>query len=78
MTTRRTLLKSSATAGLVAMAPQILKAQTSTDPIKVGLMGCGGRGIGALTQALSADPGVVLWSLGDLFQPAIDRTLKIT
>jgi len=36
-------------------------------PLKIGLVGCGGRGTGAATQALRADPGVVLHALGDVF-----------
>ena len=35
--------------------------------LKVGLIGCGGRGTGAAVQALQADPGSVLWAMGDVF-----------
>ena len=38
-----------------------------SDRLKVGLVGCGGRGTGAASQAISADPGVVLWALADPF-----------
>ena len=38
-----------------------------SDRLKVGLVGCGGRGSGAASQAMSADPGVVLWSIADAF-----------
>ncbi|MEI8071728.1 MAG: Gfo/Idh/MocA family oxidoreductase [Planctomycetota bacterium] len=37
------------------------------DRLKVGLVGCGGRGTGAASQAMIADPGVVLWALADPF-----------
>jgi predicted dehydrogenase len=40
--------------------------------IKVGLVGCGGRGSGAAAQACRADDGNVLWAVGDLFQDPID------
>ncbi|MCG3122386.1 MAG: Inositol 2-dehydrogenase/D-chiro-inositol 3-dehydrogenase [Phycisphaerales bacterium] len=42
------------------------------DTIKVGLVGCGGRGTGAAVQALAADPGVVLWAMGDVFKDRLD------
>ena len=38
-----------------------------SDRLKVGLVGAGGRGSGAASQAMSADPGVVLWSIADPF-----------
>ena len=38
-----------------------------SDRLKVGLVGCGGRGSGAASQAMQADPGVVLWSIADPF-----------
>jgi myo-inositol 2-dehydrogenase/D-chiro-inositol 1-dehydrogenase len=38
-----------------------------SDRLKVGLVGCGGRGLGAGAQAMAADPGAVLWALADPF-----------
>lgn len=35
--------------------------------IRVGLVGCGGRGTGAALQAIAADPAVRIVALGDLF-----------
>ena len=35
--------------------------------IRIGLIGCGGRGTGAAVQAAAADPGVRIVSLGDMF-----------
>lgn len=46
-----------------------------SDAIKVGLVGCGGRGTGAAAQALHADPGVVLVAMGDVFQDRLDSSL---
>ncbi|MGY8688511.1 MAG: Gfo/Idh/MocA family oxidoreductase, partial [Verrucomicrobiales bacterium] len=45
-------------------------------PIKVGLIGCGGRGSGAASQALNADKGAVLWSMGDAFESQLNGSLK--
>ena len=44
------------------------------DTIKVGLIGCGGRGTGAAGQALNADPGVVLWAMGDAFDDRLQNS----
>lgn len=48
-----------------------------SDRIRIGLVGCGGRGTGAALQAASADAGVVVTALGDLFadQVASSATL---
>ncbi len=43
--------------------------------LKVGVIGCGGRGTGAVVQALAADPNAVLWSMGDLYAPRIQPCL---
>jgi predicted dehydrogenase len=43
--------------------------------LKVGLIGCGGRGAGAASQALAADPDVVLTAMGDVFSDRLDESL---
>jgi len=42
--------------------------------IKIGLLGCGGRGNGALRQCLQADPGVEVIALADLFESQVRKT----
>ena len=47
------------------------------DALKVGLVGCGGRGTGAAQNALEAEDGtVVLTAVGDVFADKIDGCLK--
>lgn len=46
-----------------------------SDILKIGLVGCGGRGGGAAVNALSADPNVKLIALGDLFEDRLKGTL---
>lgn len=74
---RRHFLKSSGIAlgalPFVSLAEQLKLSNI----IKVGLVGCGGRGSGAVIQALSADPDVVVTALADAFQDQIDQTLVI-
>ncbi len=45
-------------------------------PLKIGIIGCGGRGRGAADNALSAAPDIHLTALADPFQDRIDETLK--
>ena len=46
------------------------------DLLKVGLIGCGGRGSGAATQAMKADPNVRLWAMADSFEDRLQSSLK--
>ena len=41
----------------------------------MGLVGCGGRGTGAASQALSADDNVELVAMGDAFESQINTSL---
>lgn len=71
---RRNFLKTAAmTAGFLAAAPYIARAQEGLDTrtFKVGLVGCGGRGLGAAKDALDADPNIVIWALADAFEERI-------
>jgi len=69
---RRDFLKAAITAGF----PAIISAQTVTNAIKVGLVGCGGRGSGAASQALAADDATELTALADIDQSQIDKCLQ--
>lgn len=44
--------------------------------LKVGLVGCGGRGTGAAAQALAADPDVILTAMGDVFEDRLDEAYE--
>ena len=72
---RRDFLRTSAFAAATLAVPQGVFAQ-STSQLKVGVIGFGGRGTGAASDALTADPGVVIWSVGDLYQDRIDNSAK--
>ena len=68
---RRRFGVAAATAGAVAgvLADPIARMAhaAGSDRLKIGRVGCGGRGTGAASQAISADPGVVLWAVSDAF-----------
>jgi myo-inositol 2-dehydrogenase/D-chiro-inositol 1-dehydrogenase len=59
-------------AGLVSP----LAGKPMAGPLRVGLVGCGGRGTGAAMQALNADKEVILWSVGDLFGDRLESSLS--
>ncbi len=49
-----------------------------SDVLKVGLIGCGGRGTGAATQALmGVDKSVKLWAMADLFRDQLDECYNV-
>jgi predicted dehydrogenase len=78
--TRRDFLKSSALAGAALAAPAILPSAArgagNSEPLRVGLIGCGGRGTGAASQALSADKNVTLTAMGDAFDEPLRTSLQ--
>jgi predicted dehydrogenase len=75
---RRSFLKTSAAAtatlGTLSLARGAHAA--GSDVLKIGLIGCGGRGTGAANDALGADPAVKLWALGDAFPERIESSLN--
>ena len=77
---RRSFIRKSSTAAMgsvVAMnvlVPKVGKAMT-TDTLKVGLIGCGGRGTGAANQALNADDNVILTQMADAFEDRLQSSL---
>jgi predicted dehydrogenase len=48
-----------------------------SDRLRVGLIGCGGRGTGAAAQAAAADPAVRVTALADLFADQVDAALAV-
>ena len=74
-TSRREFLKTSAAvAGALALAPAV--HASGDDVLRVGLVGCGGRGTGAAGQALRADKNVQLAAMADLFEDRLQGSLK--
>jgi predicted dehydrogenase len=70
---RRTFVKNAslgaAAVGLSPVVfPNVFAADGSKKKLKVGVVGLGGRGSGAVRDILSADPDTVLWSAADIFE----------
>ncbi len=62
-------------AALVGAFPHIVNAQAAK-AIRIGIVGCGGRGSGALTDAMNADPYVELVAMGDIAADRLDTSFK--
>jgi predicted dehydrogenase len=61
-------------AGQAALAPSAYAAGSET--IRVGLVGCGGRGTGAAVQAANAGPGIKIVALADMFPDRVEKAKK--
>jgi predicted dehydrogenase len=71
-TTRRDFIKTATTAALgTAIVPGTPafagRRVAGSDAIRIGLIGCGGRGTGAVGDAISSSAGVTLVAMGDMF-----------
>ena len=77
---RRRFLKSTAVLGAGVLAnPFPISASAyadGTDVIRVGVIGCGGRGRGAAAQALKTSQNVKLVAMADAFRDRIDEATK--
>ena len=56
--TRREFVKAAAAVSIAASLPEFGVFAAGSDTIKVGVIGCGGRGTGATIDCLNAAPGV--------------------
>ncbi len=86
---RRDFIRASATAaagvGLTALAgceqsqdqSMASKVHTSgSDKIRVGLIGCGGRGTGAMANCVKSSPGIEVYAMGDVFKDRLDSSFR--
>ncbi len=75
---RRSFIQSAAVA---AAAPAVLRSSSSKrdevpagPPLKVGLVGCGGRGTGAVGNAIESAPNIEVSVLADVFDDQVQKT----
>jgi myo-inositol 2-dehydrogenase/D-chiro-inositol 1-dehydrogenase len=78
-TSRRQFIRTSAAAvagaAIISPAPSSAVYAQGSSKLKVGLIGCGGRGTGAANNALHADEGNELTAMCDLFPDKIQKAL---
>ncbi|MCA9084626.1 MAG: Gfo/Idh/MocA family oxidoreductase [Planctomycetaceae bacterium] len=78
-TSRRAFLSTTAvTAGSLPLLTSPLQAavhRQGDETLKVAVIGCGGRGSGAVAQALGTSGPVKLWAMADAFRDRLDVSL---
>ena len=77
--TRRELLRSSAVAAgtlMMSGAAGPLAFAAGSDTIRVGVVGCGGRGSGAAKDCVNSSPGVKIVALADTFEDRLQGLKK--
>jgi predicted dehydrogenase len=74
---RRDFIKTSAAVGAMSLGIGTNKIfAAGSDKVRIGLIGCGGRGTHDATKCLNSSQNVELVAMGDLFAERIDRCLR--
>lgn len=76
---REFVQKTAIATGSLIVAPvgaDVMARVNGEKKLKLSLVGCGGRGSGAVVQALTADDNVELVSMADIFVDRIEKSLK--
>ncbi len=73
--TRRTFLRTALATTVAGMTVPFVHAQ-GKERLRVGVIGCGGRGTGAALDCANADPAVEIYALGDLFRDRVEGCLR--
>lgn len=78
--TRREFLRTSAVAAAgtaLSGIPALARPLAKPDTLKIGVIGCGGRGLDAVVNCFDADPGVKLTAMADVFQDKLQKGYDI-
>ncbi|HPS55975.1 MAG TPA: Gfo/Idh/MocA family oxidoreductase, partial [Sedimentisphaerales bacterium] len=76
--TRRDFMKASAAFSLAAMTTPMNKVfAAGSDKLRIGLIGCGGRGTGAVGDCIKAADNVEIYAMADLFKDRIDNAINL-
>ena len=73
---RRAFVQTSAALAATLVIPSYAYANVGRATIKVGLIGCGGRGTGGIVQSMRSAPEVELIALADLVPERIERAQR--
>ncbi len=80
-TSRRRFLQSTSAAVIGGVAaPHILVKErafaANSETLRVGLIGCGGRGTGAASQAIKADKNMMVTAMADVFEERLETSYR--
>ena len=78
--TRRGFVKTTGAATAAGAAigfPSVTFGAPNDKKLKIGVIGCGGRGGGAMMNAMKADDNVELWAMGDLYVEEAEKKLEM-
>ena len=73
---RSDFLNSSAASAVIGAGASSGVFAAGSDELRVGVIGCGGRGTGAAGNCIKSAPGVKIVALGDLFQDRVEGSLS--
>lgn len=71
--TRRKVLK---TGVALSGASTLVSGAANSETLGIGLIGCGGRGTGAVANAFAADDNIALTAVGDLFDDQVENSIE--
>ena len=75
--TRRDFIKATSAVTLAAVLPSSgVMYAGGADKIRIGMIGCGGRGTGAAINCVEASSDVVITAMGDLFEDRLEGSIK--
>ncbi len=66
---------SAAATAFTIVRPELVRGWAPAT-LKIGLVGCGGRGTQAVLDAMEGDPAVELHSMGDIFEDKLEGSLR--
>ncbi|MEX2672581.1 MAG: Gfo/Idh/MocA family oxidoreductase [Phycisphaeraceae bacterium] len=78
-TRRRFMLDSAAVVSAASVHAAVASRSYAAgdETLRVGVVGCGGRGTGSAVQALTADANVQIVALGDVFEDRLENSLAV-
>ncbi|MGE5644846.1 MAG: Gfo/Idh/MocA family protein [Acidobacteriota bacterium] len=69
---RRNFLKAAGGAGLMIIRPELVRGTQANSAVRVGLLGCGGRGTG-VAEGMVQNAGARITALGDMFEDQLTK-----
>ncbi len=70
---RRDFVRVAVAGAAISSAPRFVFGAENDKPLRIGLVGCGGRGTGAAHNAMAADPNAKVVALADLYPDRMSK-----